>query len=107
MSSLASLRAQPGLAWYGATKAALDYLTKAMAIEFAPKVRVNSIAPGAIETELWIANTPDDIRQSILRRPLQKLGKPRDVAVLALYLGSDAYTYMTGQVIGLEGGGSL
>lgn len=89
---------------YGAAKAGLAFLTKALARDLAPAVRVNGVAPGAV---LW----PEDglaekTRQSVLRQiPLQREGSPADVAGCVLYLVRDA-SYVTGQIIVVDGGRS-
>lgn len=90
---------------YGAAKAGLSMLTRSLAKEMAPEVRVNGVAPGAI---LW----PEDgmsetTRQAILRRiPLGRAGEPDDIAGCVLYLVRDA-VYVTGQVIAVDGGRSI
>lgn len=89
---------------YGAAKAGLAFLTRALARDLAPDVRVNGVAPGAI---LW----PDEgmsagTRESIIRQiPLRRTGDPADVAGCVLFLVRDA-TYVTGQVIAVDGGRS-
>jgi pteridine reductase len=92
-------------ALYGASKAALVYLTQALALELAPDVRVNAIAPGAI---LWPENGKSDAaRDAILARvPLARTGTPEEVAAAVRWLLRDA-TYTTGQVLRLDGGRSL
>jgi pteridine reductase len=92
-------------ALYGASKAALAYLTQALALELAPDVRVNAIAPGAI---LWPENGKSDAaREAILARvPLARTGTPEEVAAAVRWLLREA-TYTTGQVLRLDGGRSL
>jgi NAD(P)-dependent dehydrogenase (short-subunit alcohol dehydrogenase family) len=107
ISSHGSLRPRPGFGWYAATKAALNALTRQMALELAPGVRVNGIAPGTIVTEALLRGTDEAHRAAAARRPLARLGTPADVAHAALYLASDASSFMTGQVLALEGGGLL
>jgi len=88
---------------YGASKAALAYMTRALALELAPRVRVNAIAPGAI---LWPEEDArdDDARQKLLASiPLQRLGTPEEVAEAVRWLLRDA-SYVTGQVLRLDGG---
>jgi pteridine reductase len=90
---------------YGAAKAGLAMLTRSLAKDLAPDVRVNGISPGAI---LW----PEDgmtekVQQTILKQiPLQRTGDPEDIAACALYLLRDA-TYVTGQIIAVDGGRSI
>lgn len=90
---------------YGSAKAGLEMLTRALAKDMAPEVRVNGVSPGAI---LWPAQGMDeDTRQAILRQiPLGRAGDPEDVAGCALYLIRDA-RYVTGQVIAVDGGRSI
>jgi pteridine reductase len=90
---------------YGAAKAGLAMLTRSMARDLAPDVRVNGVAPGAV---LW----PDDgiaqrTRDSIIRQiPMQRAGTPEDIAGCVLYLVRDA-AYVTGQIIVVDGGRSI
>lgn len=90
---------------YGAAKAGLAMLTRSLAKELAPDVRVNGVAPGAIS---WPENgMSDSVKQDILEQiPLQRTGAPEDIASCAIYLVRDA-TYVTGQIIAVDGGRSL
>jgi pteridine reductase len=90
---------------YGAAKAGLGMLTRALARDLAPDVRVNGIAPGAV---LWPENEMDEqTRASIIRQiPLQRAGSPEDIAGCVLYLVRDA-RYITGQIIAVDGGRSI
>lgn len=90
---------------YGAAKAGLAMLTRSLAKELAPDVRVNGVAPGAIS---WPENgMSDSVKQDILDQiPLQRTGAPEDIAGCAIYLVRDA-TYVTGQIIAVDGGRSL
>ena len=97
----------PRISVYSAAKAGLAALTKSLAVEWAPfDIRVNAIGPGFIRTELsepyfsdpeWDAALPKNV-------PLRRVGEPREVALLALYLASDASAFMTGQNVYLDGG---
>ncbi len=93
---------------YGASKAAVHFLTKNLAVRLAPKgVTVNAIAPGAFESRMMdymLTNFRDKIEAE---NPLGRIGRPTDVAGLALYLASEASKYMTGQVIAIDGGRHL
>jgi 3-oxoacyl-[acyl-carrier protein] reductase len=95
----------PGKAVYAASKAGLIGATLALSKEVAPRqIRVNAIAPGIIDTDL-IADLPADQRAATLAAiGLGRIGQPGDVAALALFLASDAAAYITGQVIGVDGG---
>ncbi len=90
---------------YGPAKAALAMLTRALAKDLAPEIRVNGVAPGAI---LWPEDGMSDAaQQSILRQvPLQRAGNPDDIAGCVLYLLRDA-PYVTGQIIAVDGGRSV
>ena len=93
---------------YGASKAAVHFLTKNLGVRLAPKgVTVNAIAPGAFESQMMsymLTNFKDKIEAE---NPLGRIGRPSDMAGLALYLASDASKYMTGQVIAIDGGRHL
>ncbi|MEX0964962.1 MAG: SDR family oxidoreductase [Pseudohongiellaceae bacterium] len=93
---------------YGASKAAVHFLTKNLAVRLAPKgITVNAIAPGAFESKM-MDHTLSQHRDTIEREnPLGRIGRPTDMAGLALYLGSDASKYLTGQVIAIDGGRNL
>jgi pteridine reductase len=90
---------------YGSAKAGLEMLTRALAKDLAPEVRVNGVAPGAI---LWPEQGLDDTtREAILRQiPLGRVGEPGDVAACVLYLVRDA-RYVTGEIIAVDGGRSI
>lgn len=98
-------RPLPGHALYGASKAALLHLTQALALELAPRVRVNAIAPGAI---LWPEGGKSQAAQDAIlaRVPLARTGTPEEIAEAVRWLLRDA-TYTTGQVLRLDGGRSL
>lgn len=102
--------AAQGTTFYAITKAAAIILTKRLAFELGPiGIRVNAIAPGWIETDLTIGGkTPDEVSrlEDIFKSKtmLGLVGRPDDVAKLAVYLGSDDSRYMTGQVIVIDGG---
>jgi NAD(P)-dependent dehydrogenase (short-subunit alcohol dehydrogenase family) len=107
ISSVGGLGTNPILGVYDVTKAALIHLTKQLAAELGPKVRVNAIAPGLIKTDfarvLWDKGRGDQVAQAY---PLKRLGEPEDVAAAALYLASNAASgWVTGHTIVLDGGG--
>ena len=95
-----------GFVAYGTAKAALEHMTRLMANELAPKVRVNALSCGAIETEAlgkFLAN--ESVRKGLVdRTPLRAVGSPEDVAAAALFLCSDASRYITGRVLPVDGG---
>jgi 7-alpha-hydroxysteroid dehydrogenase len=105
VSSVAGRHNASGFAAYGTAKAALSFLTQNLAQEFAPKVRVNAIAVGSIETEsLAGILTPEIEREMVRLTPLGRLGRVEDIAACALYLASPAASYVTGEIYGVNGG---
>ena len=95
-----------GNVWYGASKAAIVAMTKGLARELGPyNVRVNAIAPSAIETDMLKGVLTAEVLASILARfPLGRLATTDDVANLAVYLASDAASFITGETIAVDGG---
>ena len=90
---------------YSASKAGLCGLTKALAKELAPSgIRVNCVAPGVVRTPMLRDFSEEDLENLRLETPLERLGEPEDVAELVAYLASEKARFMTGQVIGLNGG---
>lgn len=107
ISSRAAYVGVPGSGHYAASKAAVNSLTQTMALEFAPSIRVNGIAPGAVPTEIMMkALDLDD--QSVLQLaqtiPLARLGTPTDIGATALFLATEAGSWMTGQTLIVSGG---
>jgi NAD(P)-dependent dehydrogenase (short-subunit alcohol dehydrogenase family) len=108
MSSVNGVLAIPEIASYNVSKGGLNQLTRAMALALADSgIRVNAVAPGTIATEL--ANkavlTSEEARQKILgRTPMKRLGNPVEVAHVVAFLASDAASYITGEVITVDGG---
>jgi 7-alpha-hydroxysteroid dehydrogenase len=106
ISSALSRLVESGFVAYGTAKAALSHMTRLMACEFAPRVRFNALAVGAVETE---ALTPffsaDGLREKMEERtPMGRLGQPEDVALAVLYLVSDASSWVTGKIFEVDGG---
>jgi NAD(P)-dependent dehydrogenase (short-subunit alcohol dehydrogenase family) len=89
---------------YDTTKAAVIYLTKHLAAELAPKVRVNAIAPGLVKTDFAKALYQSGEESVAAMMPLKRLGVPEDIAPAAVYLASDAAEWMTGNVMVVDGG---
>ncbi len=108
ISSVGGLGTNPILGVYDVTKAALIHLTKQLAAELGPRVRVNCIAPGLIKTDfakaLWEDGKGEDVAKAY---PLKRLGEPEDIANAALYLAADSAGWMTGQTLVLDGGGTI
>ena len=108
ISSVAGLRGSPGAIAYSATKWALRGMTKAAAIDLAPrKIRVNSVHPGPIDTEMLNVRTPEQNRQRLQLVPMKRMGTAEEVASLVLFLLSDESSYITGAEVAIDGGASL
>ncbi len=105
MASVVGVHGNAGQANYAASKAGLIALAKSVAKEMGPKgIRANAIAPGFIETAMTAA-LPDNVRQEWMKQiPLRRGGQTEDIANTALYLASDLSSYVTGQVIQVDGG---
>jgi len=95
-----------GFVAYGTAKAAMSHMTRLMAADLAPKVRVNGIAVGSTATSaLETVLTNDAIRTEMVNgTPLRRLGDPDDIAIGALYLASDAASWVTGKILEIDGG---
>ncbi len=106
ISSALSHRVDSGFVAYGTAKAALDHMTRLLAHEWAPQIRVNALAVGATRTEaLAFVTAMDGVeREMIARTPLGRLGEPEDIALAALFLASSASQWTTGQVLAVDGG---
>jgi NAD(P)-dependent dehydrogenase (short-subunit alcohol dehydrogenase family) len=104
IASVGGMIVDPHIGYYNATKAAMLLMTRQLAYELGPKVRVNAIAPGVIKTEL--ARAVWEAREQVLtaKLPLRRLGTVEDVANAALFLASEASSWMTGQTLVLDGG---
>jgi NAD(P)-dependent dehydrogenase (short-subunit alcohol dehydrogenase family) len=104
VASIGGLSVEPGIGWYNVTKAAVIHMTSQLAGELGPKVRVNALAPGLVKTEfakaLW-----EPGEEAIARRlPARRLGMPEDIANAALFLCSDAASWITGHTLVIDGG---
>ena len=108
MSSVNGVMAIPSIASYNASKGGINQLTRAMALALADRgVRVNAVAPGTIATELAknAVLGSEEARQRIMcRTPLRRLGEPAEVAAVCAFLASDAASYMTGEIVVVDGG---
>ena len=106
ISSRAGGLVQKAFVAYGTAKMALNFMTKNLAYEFAPKVRVNAIASGAIATSaLDVVMSSDEIRTQLERNtPMQRIGDVEDIAACALYLASPASGWVTGKIFEVDGG---
>jgi 7-alpha-hydroxysteroid dehydrogenase len=95
-----------GYVAYGAAKAALDHSVRLLAMEVNPRIRINAVAPGAILTEAlaMVSDQPEILAAIEENTPLRRIGEPDDIAAAALYLASPASSYVTGQVLAVDGG---
>ncbi|WP_172398892.1 SDR family oxidoreductase [Gordonia sp. i37] len=109
ISSVSGHRASPGTSAYGAAKAGLDSLTTSLAVEWAPRVRVNSIVAGPVETEQAHLHYGDDAGIAAVGRtiPMGRMARPADVGAAAAFLLSPLAGYITGATLTVHGGGEL
>ncbi|KJL42333.1 glucose 1-dehydrogenase [Microbacterium trichothecenolyticum] len=107
ISSFAGERPRPHVGTYAVTKAALNHLTRQLALEFAPTVRVNAVSPGMTETAQYWRTSTEAMRNVGLGRPLARVGQPSEVAAAVLFLSSAAAGFTTGQILAVDGGASL
>ena len=105
VASIGGLGVEPGIGWYNVTKAAVLHITRQLSFELAPDVRVNALAPAwsrpSWPAALWEGPGEDRIAAHI---PLRRLGLPDDIATAALFLASDAASWITGQTFVVDGG---
>jgi NAD(P)-dependent dehydrogenase (short-subunit alcohol dehydrogenase family) len=106
VSSNLAAKAIPGMAAYNASKSALNQLTRSLALEWAPTVRVNAVMPGVIDTPIHESRgmSPEQVEGMGDIHPMGRVGRPRDVAAMILFLLSDASSWVTGTVIPVDGG---
>ena len=105
VSSMWGLRGASCEVTYSATKAALIALTRSLAAELAPThIRVNCVAPGVIKTDMLDALPSEVLPQLAEETPLRRLGRPEDIAAAVSYLASDDASFVTGQVLTVDGG---
>ena len=106
ISSVAAKNAVRGNLAHGLTRAALNALTRLMAAELAPKIRVNAVLPGAIETDAlrgWLGRMDPDVRATMIQNtPMRRNGVPDDIADAVLYLCSPASSYVTGELLPVD-----
>jgi NAD(P)-dependent dehydrogenase (short-subunit alcohol dehydrogenase family) len=106
-ASLGGLTTEPNLGIYNASKAALIHLTKQSAVELAPKVRVNAVAPGVVRTKLSEVLWREHEQAVTDSLPLGRIGEPEDIAQTIAFLASDAAAWITGQIVVVDGGAIL
>ena len=108
MSSVNAVLTIPTIASYNVSKGGINQLTRAMALALADKgIRVNAVAPGTIATELAAKAvlTSDEAKAKIMSRtPMKRLGEPSEIADTVAFLASDAASYITGEIVVVDGG---
>ncbi len=107
ISSGAGTRGAPMTGPYGAAKAGMNNMSQTLALELAPRIRVNTVAPGPVLTEAFkttLASNPRKIDEIVASVPLGRAGTPDDIAGAVVYLASDAAAWVTGQLILVAGG---
>lgn len=107
MASIGGLSVETNIGHYNVTKAALIHLTRTLAADLSPGVRVNAIAPGLVKTDMARALWEPAEDAIAARMPLKRLGEPEDIANAALFLASDMASWITGQTLVVDGGALL
>ena len=106
ISSMASLMQSHNMSVYGSSKAAINQLTKYMAVDLGPIIRVNAIAPGAIKTHALATVLTPELEEVMLKKtPMKVLGEADDIAMAVFFLASPLSKWITGQILPVNGGG--
>jgi len=106
ISSMSSLMQSHNMSVYGSSKAAVNQLTKYMAVDLGPIIRVNAIAPGAIKTRALATVLTPELEEVMLKKtPMKVLGEANDIAMAAFFLASPLSKWITGQILPVNGGG--
>jgi NAD(P)-dependent dehydrogenase (short-subunit alcohol dehydrogenase family) len=104
VSSVAGLKPAPGIGLYGASKAMLNHLTQGLALELAPSIRVNGVAPAVVKTQFGMPLYEGKEAEVAAAYPLGRLGLPEDIAGTVAFLASDDAAWLTGQILVADGG---
>jgi NAD(P)-dependent dehydrogenase (short-subunit alcohol dehydrogenase family) len=104
ISSIGGMSVEPSIGVYNATKAALLHLTRTLAAELSPGVRVNAVAPGLVKTDMARALWEPNEQRMATTVPMRRLGEPEDIANAALFLASDLSSWITGHTLVVDGG---
>ena len=113
IGSVAGIRPRPGLTWYNSSKAAVNLLSKSLAVELGPDgIRVNAICPvmgesGLLESFMGMPDTPENRKKFIATIPLGRLARPSDIAAVAVFLASDAAEFISGVEFPVDGARSV
>ena len=106
MSSMASINKSPAISAYASSKAAVNHMTRNLAFDYGPEIRINAIGPGAIRTHaLSTVLTPEIEKRMLAHTPLQRLGEAVDIAGAVLYFAAPISAWVSGQVLFVNGGG--
>jgi len=105
-STVAVQQGMPFHASIAAAKGAIEGLTRSLAAEYAPKIRFNAVAPSLVNTPLAsrLLSSPEKVDSSASRHPLKRVGEPDDIASMAVFLLSNQAGWITGQIMGVDGG---
>lgn len=107
ISSTTALRPEGGIGLYGASKAMLSHMTMQLAVELAPKIRVNAVAPAVVKTKFAAALYEGREEQVAATYPMQRLGAPNDIGGAVSFLASSESSWLTGQTVVIDGGLTL
>jgi NAD(P)-dependent dehydrogenase (short-subunit alcohol dehydrogenase family) len=104
MASVGGFSTEANIGFYNATKAALVHLTRQLAMELGPGIRVNAVAPGLVVTDMSRALVDAYGERLAARLPTRRLGQPEDIASAVVFLASEAASWITGQTLIVDGG---
>jgi NAD(P)-dependent dehydrogenase (short-subunit alcohol dehydrogenase family) len=107
VASVGGLLTEHGIGYYNGTKAAVIHLTRQLAVEMAPRVRVNAVAPGVVRTHLAKALWQEHEQRLNDDLPLGRIGEPEDIADVIAFLAGDGARWMTGQALVIDGGAQI